>query len=228
MSSWLRPERPRRSIPATDSSWSAWPRTPRGRPSSPRPRIPDVALVNAQVRGGGDDAVRAILAASPGTHVLAHTGGSRPRGGRCDAASRRGRLRGARRPRPKLMAALRAAAAGDTIFDGTFNGAVLRELMNQVHAAEPRPRGADHEARRSAHARPRRPRHRLPADRGARLTRHRGLRGALALRGRAAPRAGGLVRRGARGGPRARARAGGDPPGLRALAHDSSGACSWL
>ena len=33
------------------------------------------------------------------------------------------------------MAALRAAAAGDTIFDGTVNGAVLRELMDQVHAA---------------------------------------------------------------------------------------------
>jgi EAL domain-containing protein (putative c-di-GMP-specific phosphodiesterase class I) len=33
------------------------------------------------------------------------------------------------------MAALRAAAHGDTIFDGTVNGAVLRELMDQVHAA---------------------------------------------------------------------------------------------
>ena len=42
-------------------------------------------------------------------------------------------VRGA--PPRKLMAALRAAADGDTIFDGTVNGAVLRELMDQVHAA---------------------------------------------------------------------------------------------
>src|SRR4029078_13654455 len=36
---------------------------------------------------------------------------------------------------PKLMAALRAAAAGDTIFDGGVNGAVLRELISQGHGA---------------------------------------------------------------------------------------------
>ena len=90
------------------------------------------------VRGGGDDAVRAILAASPGTRVLAHSGGSDHE--EVVAMLRAGAggfvVRDARRR--KLMAALRAAAAGDTIFDGTVNGAVLRELMDQVHAAEPR------------------------------------------------------------------------------------------
>jgi EAL domain-containing protein (putative c-di-GMP-specific phosphodiesterase class I)/response regulator of citrate/malate metabolism len=96
---------------------------------------PDVALVDAQVAGGGDDAVRAILAASPETRVLAHSGGADHE--EVVAMLRAGAagflLRDA--PAQKLMAALRAAAAGDTIFDGTVNGAVLRELMDQVHAA---------------------------------------------------------------------------------------------
>ena len=35
-----------------------------------------MALVHAHVPGGGDDAVRAILAASPATRVLAHSSGS--------------------------------------------------------------------------------------------------------------------------------------------------------
>ena len=96
---------------------------------------PDVALVNAEVRGGGDDAVRAILAVSPETRVLAQSSGSDHE--EVVAMLRAGAggflLRDA--PAQKLMAALRAAAAGDTIFDGTVNGAVLRELMDQVHAA---------------------------------------------------------------------------------------------
>ena len=96
---------------------------------------PDVALVNAQVRGGGDDAVRAILAASPGTHVLAHTGGSDHEEVVAMLRAGAGGFVVRDAPAQKLTAALRAAAAGDTIFDGTFNGAVLRELMNQVHAA---------------------------------------------------------------------------------------------
>jgi EAL domain-containing protein (putative c-di-GMP-specific phosphodiesterase class I)/DNA-binding NarL/FixJ family response regulator len=96
---------------------------------------PDVALVNAQVPGGGDDAVRGILAASPETRVLAHSRASDHdvvvamlRAGAAGYL-----LRDA--PAPELMAALRAAAEGDTIFDGAVNGAVLRELMDQVHAA---------------------------------------------------------------------------------------------
>jgi EAL domain-containing protein (putative c-di-GMP-specific phosphodiesterase class I)/DNA-binding NarL/FixJ family response regulator len=96
---------------------------------------PDVALVNAHVPGGGDDAVRAILAASPGTHVLAHASGSDHE--EVVAMLRAGAggflLRDA--PAQKLMAVLRSAAHGDTIFDGTVNGAVLAELMDQVHAA---------------------------------------------------------------------------------------------
>jgi EAL domain-containing protein (putative c-di-GMP-specific phosphodiesterase class I)/DNA-binding NarL/FixJ family response regulator len=96
---------------------------------------PDVALVNAQVQGGGGDAVRAILSASPQTRVLAQSGGSDAE--EVVAMLRAGAggflLRDA--PARKLMAAVRAAAAGDTIFDGTVNGAVLRELMDQVHAA---------------------------------------------------------------------------------------------
>ena len=96
---------------------------------------PDVALVNAQVRGGGDDAVRGILAASPGTHVLAHTGGSDHEEVVAMLRAGAGGFVVRDAPAQKLMAALRAAAAGDTIFDGTVNGAVLRELMDQVHAA---------------------------------------------------------------------------------------------
>ena len=97
---------------------------------------PDVALVNAQVRGGGDDAVRAILAASPGTHVLAHTGGSDHEEVVAMLRAGAGGFVVRDAPARKLMAALRAVAAGDTIFDGTVNGAVLRELMDQVHAAD--------------------------------------------------------------------------------------------
>ena len=41
---------------------------------------PDVALVNADANGGGDATVRAILSASPGTHVLVHSGPSRHNG----------------------------------------------------------------------------------------------------------------------------------------------------
>jgi EAL domain-containing protein (putative c-di-GMP-specific phosphodiesterase class I)/CheY-like chemotaxis protein len=96
---------------------------------------PDVALVSAGVTGGGDDAVRAILSASPETRVLAQSGDADH--SEVVAMLRAGAggflVRGA--PPRKLMAALRAAADGDTIFDGTVNGAVLRELMDQVHAA---------------------------------------------------------------------------------------------
>jgi EAL domain-containing protein (putative c-di-GMP-specific phosphodiesterase class I)/CheY-like chemotaxis protein len=96
---------------------------------------PDVALVSARVTGGGDDAVRAILSASPQTRVLAQSGETDH--SEVVAMLRAGAggflVRGA--PPRKLMAALRAAAEGDTIFDGTVNGAVLRELMDQVHAA---------------------------------------------------------------------------------------------
>jgi EAL domain-containing protein (putative c-di-GMP-specific phosphodiesterase class I)/DNA-binding NarL/FixJ family response regulator len=96
---------------------------------------PDVALVCSRVTGGGDDAVRAILAASPDTHVLAH---SLPSDHEQILAMLRAGASGyivRDAPPPKLMAALRAAAAGDTIFDGVVDGRVLRDLMGQVHAA---------------------------------------------------------------------------------------------
>jgi EAL domain-containing protein (putative c-di-GMP-specific phosphodiesterase class I)/DNA-binding NarL/FixJ family response regulator len=96
---------------------------------------PDVALVDAEVPGGGDDAVRAILAASPETHVLAHSGGSDHEAVVAMLRAGAGGYLVRDAPAPKLMAALRGAAAGETIFDGTVNGFVLRELMDQVHAA---------------------------------------------------------------------------------------------
>jgi EAL domain-containing protein (putative c-di-GMP-specific phosphodiesterase class I)/DNA-binding NarL/FixJ family response regulator len=97
--------------------------------------LPDVALVDADVQGGGDNAVRAIIAASPATRVLAHSGETDHEAivSMLRAGAGGYLLRDA--PAAKLMAALRAAAAGDTIFDGTVNGPVLRELMQQVHAA---------------------------------------------------------------------------------------------
>jgi EAL domain-containing protein (putative c-di-GMP-specific phosphodiesterase class I)/CheY-like chemotaxis protein len=96
---------------------------------------PDVALVYSQVNGGGDEAVRAILEASPETHVLAHSGAtehdeivSMLRAGAGGYVVRDA-------PPPKLMAAVRGAADGDTVFDGVADAGVLRSLMGQVHAA---------------------------------------------------------------------------------------------
>jgi EAL domain-containing protein (putative c-di-GMP-specific phosphodiesterase class I)/CheY-like chemotaxis protein len=96
---------------------------------------PDVALVYTRVEGSGDDAVRAILAASPDTRVLAHSGIA-------DhevilamlKAGAGGYLMRDASP-PKLLAALRGAAQGETIFDGVVDGRLLRGLMGQVHAA---------------------------------------------------------------------------------------------
>ena len=71
-----------------------------------------MALVHAHVPGGGDVAVREILAASPATSVLAQSSVSDHEA--VVAMLRAGAggylLRDA--PAPKLMAALRAAAAG--------------------------------------------------------------------------------------------------------------------
>jgi EAL domain-containing protein (putative c-di-GMP-specific phosphodiesterase class I)/CheY-like chemotaxis protein len=97
--------------------------------------LPDVALVDSQVTGGGDEAVRAILEASPETHVLVHSGAtehdeivSMLRAGAGGYVVRDS-------PAPKLMAAVRGAADGDTFFDGVADAGVLRSLMGQVHAA---------------------------------------------------------------------------------------------
>jgi EAL domain-containing protein (putative c-di-GMP-specific phosphodiesterase class I)/DNA-binding NarL/FixJ family response regulator len=96
---------------------------------------PDVALVHACVPGGGDDAVRAILAASPETRVLAHSGVSDHEAILAMLrAGASGYLMRDAAP-PKLLSALRGAAAGETIFDGVVDGRLLRGLMGQVHAA---------------------------------------------------------------------------------------------
>ena len=112
---------------------------------------PDVALVNVYLPGGGDTAVRGILAASPDTRVLAH-------GGTADQESLLEMLRAGARgyivrdavPQ-KLVAAVRAASEGDTILNGVVDRGVLHELMGQVHEA-----GRLHEARAGKRARIRR------------------------------------------------------------------------
>jgi EAL domain-containing protein (putative c-di-GMP-specific phosphodiesterase class I)/CheY-like chemotaxis protein len=96
---------------------------------------PDVALVCSRVGGGGDDAVRAILAASPDTRVLAHSSPSDHEEILAMLRAGAGGYIVRDAPPPKLMAALRGAAAGDTIFDGVVDGRVLRDLMGHVHAA---------------------------------------------------------------------------------------------
>ena len=180
---------------------------------------PDVALVSAHVTGGGDDAVRAILSASPETRVLAQSGDADH--SEVVAMLRAGAggflVRGA--PPRKLMAALRAAADGDTIFDGTVNGAVLRELMDQVHAAN---RG--HEALITKRARIRRVLEReefdivfqpiVALDSRAIV----GYEALFALLRRAGARSRPVVRRGARSRAGAGARAGGDQARLQAVA----------
>ena len=96
---------------------------------------PDVALVYVHVPGGGDHAVRAILAASPDTRVLAYSGLSDQEGVVAMLRAGAGGYVVRDAPPPKLASALRGAAAGDAIFDGVPGGGVLDELVGQVHAA---------------------------------------------------------------------------------------------
>jgi EAL domain-containing protein (putative c-di-GMP-specific phosphodiesterase class I) len=91
--------------------------------------------VNTRVPGGGDDAVRAILAASPDTRVLAHSGGSDQEDVVAMLRAGAGGYVVRDAPLPKLKAALRGAAAGDTIFDGVSDAGVFCGLMGQLHAA---------------------------------------------------------------------------------------------
>ena len=112
---------------------------------------PDVALVDVQLPGGGDAAVRAILDVSPGTRVLAHSTQDD------HATVTEMLLAGAagyvlrEAPAPQLASALRSAAAGETNFNGVVGGGALNDLMGQVHAAS-----RAHEARISKRARIRR------------------------------------------------------------------------
>ena len=112
---------------------------------------PDVALVDVQLPGGGDAAVRAIREVSPGTRVLAHSTQDD------HATVTEMLLAGAggyvlrEAPAPQLVSALRSAAAGETNFNGAVGGGALNDLMGQVHAAS-----RAHEARISKRARIRR------------------------------------------------------------------------
>src|SRR5262245_33715788 len=83
---------------------------------------PDVALVDVQLPGGGDSAVRAILDGSPETRVLAHstqddhaTVTEMLLAGAGGYVLREG-------PAPQLASALRSAAAGETNFNGVVGG----------------------------------------------------------------------------------------------------------
>ena len=112
---------------------------------------PEVALVQAYLPGGGDIAVRGILAASPDTRVLAHA--SPPDRETLIEMLRAGAAGYVVRDAPagKLVAALRGAAEGSTILDGVVDRGVLHELMGQVHEV-----GRLHEARGAKRARIRR------------------------------------------------------------------------
>src|SRR5918998_1128268 len=78
---------------------------------------PDVALVSVLLTGGPENAVREIVAAAPGTRVLAHSG---PSDHECVMAMLRAGASGyvVRDAAPeKLQAAVRRAAGGEAIFD---------------------------------------------------------------------------------------------------------------
>lgn len=97
--------------------------------------LPDVALVDVDLPGGGVEAVSAIVGRSPDTRVLAHSEGADH--GLVVAMLRAGAsgyaLRGA--PASRLAAALRGAVAGETVFDDVVDRAVIHDLIDQVHAA---------------------------------------------------------------------------------------------
>jgi EAL domain-containing protein (putative c-di-GMP-specific phosphodiesterase class I)/CheY-like chemotaxis protein len=96
---------------------------------------PDVALVRVRLPGGGDGAVRAILQASPDTHVLAHSGVGEHEGVVTMLAAGADGYVVLDAPARQLASAVRSAAAGDMIFDGVVGGGVLLDLVGQVHAA---------------------------------------------------------------------------------------------
>jgi EAL domain-containing protein (putative c-di-GMP-specific phosphodiesterase class I)/DNA-binding NarL/FixJ family response regulator len=99
---------------------------------------PDLALVHARVPGGGDDAVRAILAASPHTRVLAHSTESDRDAVSAMLGAGAGGYVMRDAPHDALASALRDAAAGETVFNGVAGGGVLDDLVGQVHAANRR------------------------------------------------------------------------------------------
>src|SRR5918997_2826326 len=97
--------------------------------------LPDVALVDVDLPGGGVEAVSAIVNRSPDTRVLAHSEGADHelviamlRAGASGYA-----LRGA--PPSRLAATLRDAVAGETVFDAVVDRGGIDDLIDQVHAA---------------------------------------------------------------------------------------------
>jgi EAL domain-containing protein (putative c-di-GMP-specific phosphodiesterase class I)/CheY-like chemotaxis protein len=95
---------------------------------------PDVALVDAHLPGGGDDAVRAIQLSSPDTHVLARSGPGDHEAliPLLHAGAAGYLLRDA--PDTQVISALSSAAAGEMTFDGVVGGGLLHGLMGQLHA----------------------------------------------------------------------------------------------
>jgi DNA-binding NarL/FixJ family response regulator len=89
---------------------------------------PDLALVHARVPGGGDGAVRAILAASPHTRVLAHSTESDRDAVSAMLGAGAGGYVMRDVPVAALASALRDAAAGETVFNGVAGGGVLELL----------------------------------------------------------------------------------------------------
>src|SRR5215210_1537794 len=96
---------------------------------------PDVALVYVHVAGGGDLAVHAILDAAPDARVLAHAGVPDHDAviEMLHAGASGYVVRDA--PAERLTSAVRAAVAGDTVFDDVVGRGVLGEMIEQVHAA---------------------------------------------------------------------------------------------
>jgi EAL domain-containing protein (putative c-di-GMP-specific phosphodiesterase class I)/CheY-like chemotaxis protein len=96
---------------------------------------PDVALVDVRLPGGGETAVKAIIAGSPETCVLA----------RSDAADHEevvvmlqagaGGYVAREAPARELASALRSTAAGATDRGGMGGGVALHDLMGRLHAA---------------------------------------------------------------------------------------------
>jgi EAL domain-containing protein (putative c-di-GMP-specific phosphodiesterase class I)/AmiR/NasT family two-component response regulator len=109
---------------------------------------PDVALVHAGLRGGGEAAVEALLRAAPGTRVLAHSGAE-------DHQEVLHMLRAGasgyvvRDASPdRLASALLGAAAGSSVFDDVVGRNGFPSLMDQLLAAQ-----EAHEARAEKRAR---------------------------------------------------------------------------
>ena len=102
---------------------------------------PEVALVQ-RTCPAGETSPCAGSSAARRTRVCWRTRALRPREPHRDAEGGRRRVPGPGRPRREARGRLRGAAEGSTILDGVMDRGVIHELMEQVHEAEPAPRGA--------------------------------------------------------------------------------------